>query len=148
MTALTSGDVSAFLYWWGASASTANSGLIQLVGDSYTPSGRFWALASFSRFIRPGAVRIAAATDGSSGLESAAFRNRDGSTVVELLNPAAQAVPVQVSLRHTPPSGWARPYLTDATDQVAAQPPVRVRDGQLSTTVPPRSVVTVVLPGH
>jgi glucuronoarabinoxylan endo-1,4-beta-xylanase len=56
MTALTSGNVSAFLYWWGASSSTANSGLIRLQGDSYQTSGRFWALAAFSRFIRPGAL--------------------------------------------------------------------------------------------
>jgi glucosylceramidase len=148
MTAVTSGNVSAFLYWWGASSSTANSGLIQLVGDSYTASGRFWALAAFSRFIRPGAVRIAAAADGTSGLESAAFRNRDGSTVVELLNPATEPVPVQIALRHMLPSGLARPYLTDATDQVAAQSPIPVQNGHLSTTVPPRSVVTVVLPGR
>lgn len=145
MTALTGGNVSAFLYWWGASSSTANSGLIRLQGDSYQASGRLWALAAFSRFIRPGAVRVGADA-GSAGVQAAAFRNRDGSLVVELLNPAASAAGVQIALRHLPPAGWAVPYLTDAADQVAAQPPVPVRDGQLATSVPPRSVVTLVLP--
>jgi glucuronoarabinoxylan endo-1,4-beta-xylanase len=148
-TALTSGDISAFLYWWGASASTANSGLIRLVGDSYTASGRFWALAAFSRFIRPGAVRIGATTDTSSGLSTSAFMDRDGRVVVELLNTSTSAVPAAVSLRNVPHgSGFAQPYLTDAGDQVAAQAPVRVFGGHFTTSVPPRSIVTVVLPGR
>ncbi|HUY46772.1 MAG TPA: glycoside hydrolase family 30 beta sandwich domain-containing protein [Streptosporangiaceae bacterium] len=145
MTALTSGNASAVLYWWGASASTANSGLIQLLGDSYTASGRFWAFAAFSRFIRPGAVRVAASANGSPGLAGAAFRNRDGSLVVELLNTTSSAAPVHIGLRGLPPSDSATPYLTDATDQVAAQPPVGVRVGQLALSAPARSVLTVVL---
>jgi len=144
MTALTSGHVSAFLYWWGASASTANSGLIRLQGDSYQASGRLWALAAFSRFIRPGAVRVAASSDG--GVVSAAFRNQNGSVVVELLNTTASAAPVSVELRDPPVAGWARPYLTDASNQVAAQPAVAVHGGKLSTSAPPRSVVTLVFP--
>jgi glucuronoarabinoxylan endo-1,4-beta-xylanase len=148
MTALTSGNASAVLYWWGASSSTANSGLIQLAGDSYTASGRFWAFAAFSRFIRPGAVRVAASAGGGAGLVSAAFRNRDGSLVVELLNTSDTAAPVRIALRDLPPGGRARPYLTDAGHQVAAQPVVPVRDGQVVTSAPPRSIVTVVLPGR
>jgi O-glycosyl hydrolase len=144
MTALTSGNVSAFLYWWGASSSTANSGLIRLQGDSYQTSGRFWALAAFSRFIRPGAVRISAAS-GDPNVLSAAFRNRNGSTVVELLNTGTAGQAVHVDLRRVAPGGRATPYVTDAGDQVTAQPPVPVRDGQVSVSAPPRSVVTVVL---
>jgi glucuronoarabinoxylan endo-1,4-beta-xylanase len=144
MTALTSGNVSAVLYWWGASASTANSGLIRLQGDSYQASGRLWAFAAFSRFIRPGAVRVEASSDG--GVVAAAFRNRNGSVVVELLNTTNSAAPVHVVLRGLPAGGRARPYLTDAGDQVAAQPPVAVRGGQLATSAPPRSVLTIVLP--
>ena len=145
MTGLTAGNISAFLYWWGASSSTANSGLIRLQGDSYATSGRFWALAAFSRFIRPGAVRISASS-GNADVQSAAFRNRNGSTVVELLNTGTAAQSLQISLRDVVREGWATPYLTDAGDQVAAQQPVRVRDGQVTVSVPPRSVVSVVLP--
>jgi glucosylceramidase len=147
MTALTGGNASAVLYWWGASASTANSGLIRLQGDSYTASGRFWAFAAFSRFIRPGATRIAAG-GGDTGLLSAAFRNRDGSVVVELLNTTASAAPVRIALRDLPADGLATPYLTDASDQVSAQSPVPVRDGQVVTSAPARSIVTIVLPAR
>jgi glucuronoarabinoxylan endo-1,4-beta-xylanase len=148
MTALTSADASAVLYWWGASSSTANSGLIQLNGDSYQTSGRLWAFAAFSRFIRPGAVRVGAVTGAGSPVVSAAFRDAGGATVVELLNPAASAAPAQVALEHLPQGGWARPYLTDASHQVAAQPAVRVAGGRFTVSVPARSVLTMVLPGR
>jgi glucuronoarabinoxylan endo-1,4-beta-xylanase len=144
MTALTQANVSAFFYWWGASASTANSGLIRLQGDSYQTSGRLWAFAAFSRFIRPGAVRIAA-DGGGDGVVGAAFRNRNGSVIVELLNTAATATPADVTLRAVP-GQWAQPYLTDAGDQVAPQPVLRVNGGQFTTSVPPRSIVTFVVP--
>ncbi|MBO0774890.1 MAG: hypothetical protein J2P34_01140 [Actinobacteria bacterium] len=147
MTALTSANVSAFLYWWGASSSTANSGLIQLQGDSYQASGRLWALAAFSRFIRPGAQRIGATSAGPA-VTSAAFRNRDGSVVVELLNSATSAQPVRVTLHDLAPAGRAQPYLTDAGHQLAAQPRIAVHGGQLVTSAPPRSVLTLVLPAR
>jgi glucuronoarabinoxylan endo-1,4-beta-xylanase len=144
MTALTAANVNAFFYWWGASASTANSGLIRLQGDSYQTSGRLWAFAAFSRFIRPGAVRISAEGDDSAGLSSAAFRNANGSVVVVLLNTATSAVPVSVTLRDVP-GGLARPYVTDAANQMTPQPAVPVHGGHFATSAPPRSVVTVVV---
>ena len=54
-----------------------NSGLIEVKvkGHTVATSGRLWAFASYSRFIRPGAVRIAATTS-RAGLEAIAVRNR------------------------------------------------------------------------
>ena len=143
MTALTSANVSAFLYWWGASEKTGNEQLIKLTGNSYQVSGRLWALAAFSRFIRPGAVRIAAS--GGTDLLSAAFRNSDGSVVVELLNTATHAQRALISLQGTPAAGWATPYVTDAGHQLTAGPRVPVHGGQVPVSAPPRSVVSVVL---
>ncbi|KAK8086702.1 hypothetical protein PG994_001676 [Apiospora phragmitis] len=65
------GNVSAWLYWIGAEPTPTNSALIQLPmqqsGNSsdvtYSVSGRFWAFSQFSRFVRPGAVRVDAGTD-------------------------------------------------------------------------------------
>ncbi|WP_053719754.1 glycoside hydrolase [Saccharothrix sp. NRRL B-16348] len=78
MTALTAANVSAFLHWWGAANSTANSPLIRLNGDSFQTSKRLWALANYSRYIRPGATRVSA-TAANTDVKVAAFRNTDGS---------------------------------------------------------------------
>jgi hypothetical protein len=64
-----------------------------------------------------------------------------------MINTGAASQSVRIGLRHLPPGGWAVPYLTDATDQVAPQQPVPVINGQLSVFAPPRSVVTVVQMG-
>ena len=90
-------------------------------------------------------MRVQADSGSGGGVLSAAFRNANGSVVVELLNTTASTVPVSVSLRDVP-GGLARPYLTDAADQVTPQPGLVVHGGHFSTSAPPRSVVTVVLP--
>ena len=57
-----------------------------------TRNEEYYALGHASRFVRPGARRIASAT-GVAGLESVAFRNvDDGSLVLIVLNPNSQAV--------------------------------------------------------
>jgi O-glycosyl hydrolase len=131
--ALTSGDVDAFFYWWGASASTANSGLIQVLGPTINLSKRYWAFAAFSRYIRPGAVRVSASSTDSD-LTVSAFRNRDGSAVIEVLNTGAAST--RVALRGLRARG-ARAYVTNEADSLA---PVT---GPLA--VPARSLLTVVI---
>ena len=130
--AFTQGDVDAFFYWWGASASTANSGLIQVEGSTINLSKRYWAFAAFGRYIRPGAVRVGATSDNSN-LSVSAFRDRDGSEVVEILNTGTTDVPV--SLSGVPTGGTA--YVTNESDSLTSQ------SGPL--TAPARSLLTVVV---
>ena len=64
---ISSPNLSAFLYWWGISNTSHDSSLIGLSGSTLTPSKRFYALANYSRFIRPGEVRIGA-TSGAGAI--------------------------------------------------------------------------------
>jgi glucuronoarabinoxylan endo-1,4-beta-xylanase len=128
---LVDAGASAFLYWWGASASTANSGLIKLAGDSLTLSKRFWAIAGFSRFVRPGAVRVDA-TSSDSALSVSAFRNRDGSIAVQAINTSAAAVAVRFGR-----GPRVTAYTTDATRDLAPS--------RKATSVPARAMVTYVI---
>jgi glucuronoarabinoxylan endo-1,4-beta-xylanase len=132
-TALTSADVDAFFYWWGASASTANSGLVQVLGPTINLSKRYWAFAAFGRYIRPGAVRIGATASGGD-LSVSAFRNRDGSKVIEILNTGTAAQPIDLSGVRL---NRADAYVTNETDSLT---PV---SGPL--TAPARSLLTVVI---
>ena len=50
-----------------------------------TRNVEYYALAHASRFVRPGARRIAS-TGAVDGLENVAFRNRDGSKAMVLVN--------------------------------------------------------------
>jgi O-glycosyl hydrolase len=144
LTALTDARVNGFLYWWGASTSgeggVDNEGLINISGGTYQPSGRLWAFAGFSRFVRPGAVRVDATSD-VSGLRTVAFREGPR-TVLVAINNNAQPVTLSARLDGGPWRGEATPYLTDSSDTVAAQAPVRVSGGRFTSSVPARSMVT------
>ncbi|MFF5841203.1 glycoside hydrolase [Streptomyces massasporeus] len=139
--ALTKGNTSGYVYWYGASTG-ATRGLIQMDGANYHVSKRLWALANYSRFIRPGATRIGAGTSDAD-LRLSAFRDPDGSVTVVALNAAATATPVSFSLRNIGfTSGTATPYVTDNSRSTARQQAVPVTGGSLKATVPARSLVT------
>jgi O-glycosyl hydrolase len=145
-TGLTQANLSAFLYWWGTSTPTFNGdneSLVQINGSTVTASARLWAFANYSRFVRPGAVRIGASTaDGN--LELTAFRNLNGSTAIVVLNTGTSPDTVSFALRNlgVRNGSLATPYLTDSSSDTAAQAPVPVTGGTLTATLPARSLVT------
>ncbi|TMR24432.1 hypothetical protein ETD86_04700 [Nonomuraea turkmeniaca] len=90
--ALTLGDVSAYIYWLGASRGTTRAFMqVDDTAKTYKVSKRLWAMAAYSRFIRPGAVRVDAAA-ANPALKVSAFRNPDGSKVIVALNTSTEAV--------------------------------------------------------
>ena len=149
-TGLTASNLSAFLYWWGSTTPSENGdneGLIQINGSSVAASGRLWAFANYSRYVRPGAVRIGA-TSSSSAVDLTAFKNTDGSIAIVALNTGTSADPVTYSLSGTGTANGATvtPYLTNSASDVAAQPTTTVSGGAFSATVPARSLVTYTIP--
>ena len=142
-TGLTAANLNAFLYLWGACTSGLtgpNTGLVEVEGNTVVTSGRLWAFASYSRFIRPGAVRIGTTTS-AAGLDVTAFRNSDGSIAVIVLNSAHSRQVATFSLRgHS--GAHVTPYLTDTSHQFSAQSPITVRNSAFTATLPPRSLVT------
>lgn len=146
---LSAANLNAFLYWWGSTTPTENGDnegllLMDTTKGTVIPSGRLWAFANYSRFVRPGAVRIGAST-ADRALQVLAFRNTDGSVAVVALNTAATARSATFAAGG---AGQAVPYLTDAAHDTAAQPPVPVSHGSFSATLPARSLVTYVLAAH
>jgi O-glycosyl hydrolase len=133
--ALTLGNVAGYVYWLGASRGRTRALLrIDEEAGTYRVSKRLWALAAYSRFIRPGAVRVGAVAAVPS-LKVSAFANPGGSRVVVVLNTGMA------------PVTWAglgegaRAYLTG---EHASLDPLPVLDG--TVTFPPRALTTVVLP--
>ena len=149
-TGLTAANLNAFLYWWGSSEPTFNGdneSLIQINGTTVIPSGRLWAFANFSRFVRPGAVRIGATT-ADTGLDLTAFRNRDGSVAIVVLNTGTTPDTVSFGLQNLglqDGPAVVRPYLTDSTSDTAAQAPIFTRSGDFTSTLPARSLVSFVV---
>jgi O-glycosyl hydrolase len=144
-TGLTAANLGAFLYLWGANTSTTamtgpNTGLVEVKGSTVASSGRLWAFAGYSRFIRPGAVRLGTTTNRAD-LEASAFRNRDGSTALVVLNSAHSRETATFSLRGLH-AAHVTPYLTDTTHQLSPQTRITVRNSAFTATLPPRSLVS------
>jgi O-glycosyl hydrolase len=149
-TGLTAANLSAFLYWWGSTTPSENGdneGLIQINGSNVAASGRLWAFANYSRYVRPGAVRIGATTS-SSAVDLTAFKNTDGSIAIVALNTGTSADPVTYSLSGTGTANGATvtPYLTNSASDVAAQATTTVSGGAFTATIPARSLVTYTIP--
>jgi glucosylceramidase len=62
---------------------------------TWLPTVQYYALGHFSRFVRPGAVRIGS-DGGPSGLEQVAFRNTDGTHVLVVSNQGTAAAAFSV----------------------------------------------------
>ncbi len=150
-TGLTSANLSAFFYWWGiiGSSTADNEGLLQLTGNgSVTTTGRLWAFANYSRFIRPGAVRIGASS-GNSNLEVSAYKNTNGTVSIVVLNTANNAIMINSSLQNAGMAEGATvtSYLTNEFNDTALQATTSVSGDAFSATIPARSLVTYVLNG-
>jgi O-glycosyl hydrolase len=146
---LTGANLNAFLYWWGSTTPSSNGdneGLVEINGSTVTPSGRLWAFANYSRYVHPGAVRIAASSSNSA-VDLTAFKNTDGTVAIVALNTGTSADPITYSLSGTgtPNGATVTPWLTNSSSNVAAQSPLSVSGGAFTASVPARSLVTYVV---
>jgi O-glycosyl hydrolase len=148
---LTGANLNAFLYWWGSTTPQENGdneGLLEINGSSVIPTGRLWAFANYSRYIRPGAVRIGASSSNGA-VNLSAYKNADGSVAIVALNTGSGSDTINYSLSNTGVADGATvtPYLTNNSTHVAAQGTTTVSGGAFSATIPGRSLVTYVIPG-
>ena len=96
----------------------------------------------WSRYIRPGAYRVA--TSGSiSGVITGAFRNTDGSTVVVFTNSGTAAQSARVSFNGVTPS-TASAWVT-AQGSTFKSTSAALSGGAVTVSIPSRGVVTVRL---
>lgn len=132
-------DSSAFIFWLGSSrGGTAALMQVDDANNAYQVSSRLYAFAAYSRFIRPRAVRIG--VDGApDGVKVSAYRNADGTEVVEILNTTNAAVRTGINLKR--PTA----YVTDSTRNLAKAPGVVSKRGPHTTIdLAPRSLTTLV----
>lgn len=113
-------DASAWHWWLAVSPYDYKDGLVYIdknkEGGSIYESKMLWTLGNFSRFIRPGAVRIQLSDQNAfakTGIMASAFQNASDAIVLVFVNENAEAQTVGVS---GIPAGYTstRAYLTSA----------------------------------
>lgn len=145
-TAVVNANVTGYLYWIGVQGGDTNSKLIRINNGVVNPSKRLWAFANWSRFVRPGAVRVGA-TGGGGSLRVSAFKNKDGAIAVQFINSGAAATRVSIKVNGataesapTTAQGW----ITDASNDVGTLV-ATMADGIAGASIPARAMVTIVL---
>ena len=96
---LTLGNVAAWQLWIAVSKYDFHDGLIYVNENTHavTETKRLWAFGNYSRFVRPGFVRIPAMAS-VSGLKPSAFRSADGLRIVlVVINDGADPVNMRLS---------------------------------------------------
>ncbi|KAJ4301939.1 hypothetical protein N0V90_004035 [Kalmusia sp. IMI 367209] len=143
--AITKANVSAYLYWVGVQGGATNSKLVRISDDkkSVIPSKRLWAFANWSRYVRPGAVRVGT-SGGPSGARVSAFKNMDGSVSVQIIQSGTGSGAVNVKVGEFVAKG-AKAWITDNSHDCDELVVTLGGDGSVSVNVPGRSMVTVVL---
>lgn len=141
--ALTTGGANAWHHWWLVSTSGAQ-GL--LISNESSPPKRYYALGNFSKFVRPGYVRIdVGTTTAPSGVYVVAFENQaNATTVIVAINTNTVAVALPVFVAGSSPPATVTPYVTDPNNNLAAQMPIALTSGNFSATLSAQSVSTFV----
>jgi len=140
-SAMTGANCSAFLYWVGIQKGDTNSKLIRIDGNKITPSKRLWAFGQFSRYVRPGAVRIGVS---GSGLRLSAFKNEDGRIAIQAINTGTSAQDVTITVKGVKATK-VEAFLTDNTHDIDSTPAQVAADGTVTGSVPARAFVSFVI---
>ncbi len=136
---LTTGGVNAFHYWWLVGDDTSGGGL--LVKGALVPQA--YGLGHYSKFVRPGYVRLDVAPQPASGVSTSAFADPDsGRVVIVAVNENTSAIDLSLHFAGRSPAALV-PWLTTADVSLKAQATVAFTD-PLAYSLPPQSITTLV----
>lgn len=143
---MTKAGVNAWLYWTGAIPGDNDEGLINVDKNTstYKITKRYYTLGNFSKFIKPGYVRIGAPENPKSNVYISAYKDpaTDKFTIVAINNGDATAEVNLVPNGFT--SGSLTPYTTDDQMNLAQGAAIPSTGGKFQTIIPAKSVVTFV----
>ena len=143
---MTVGFYNAYLWWWVADwnpgSGVTNYGLVD---TNNNPTYFGYALAQFSKFVRPGAKRASATASPSAGVFVSAYAGSSSSAIVAInSNGSAMSLPVTIANLSV---GSVTPYETTSAGGLVQQSAVAVTNGSFTFTLPAQSIVTFVTSG-
>jgi O-glycosyl hydrolase len=153
-------NASAWQWWRSVATGDYKDGLIYATPDKTMLDGTvedsklMWALGNYSRFVRPGAIRLGVAAYNSKqervnggdtdqfALMVSAYQNKDGKIVVVVINYSNtdKSFNLKISTWKKTGSSW-HPYQTSDKEEDNLKPQDTIKYGT-KMTIPARSVVT------
>ena len=141
---MTLAQTNAFLYWWlwtGTSSSIQGS-LVYIEDEELKPAVRLYAMGQYSRFIRPGWVRIECEA-APTGVYSSAYRNpRTKEIAIVIINERITASPVSLNLDGAEFDQLAI-WRTSENEKIKSVGRQRISRGVANVNLQPRSITTL-----
>jgi glucuronoarabinoxylan endo-1,4-beta-xylanase len=133
---LTTANFSAYIWWYARR-------FYGPLGEDGLVTKRGWVIAQFSKFIRPGFVRVSATNNPTSGVFVSAFKREK--FVIVAVNQSSAAVAQVFSITNLNATlNSVNAWTSSATDVLAPQPAIPVAAGSFTATLPAGSVTTFV----
>jgi glucuronoarabinoxylan endo-1,4-beta-xylanase len=136
-------NMNAYHFWWLVNNNTNDDE--GLCNSNGLPTPRMFALGNFSKFIRPGFVRIGATDSPASGIAVSAYYGRtDSRLVIVAINSGAE-IKLDFTISGIPEGKTAVPWLTDNSHRLERQTPVPLSNKAFYYTMPSKSIATFVM---
>lgn len=140
---LTIANMNAWHYWWIKEGGTNNGALWDK--PSGKPAKRLWIMGNWSRYARPGFLRVKATAAPTAGVTISAFRDSSLSRVVIVaINTNSSATSQEFSLPGTSPKK-VTPCITDPTQNLVEQAAQPLSSTTFSYSLPAQSVTSLVV---
>lgn len=149
---MTVAESNAWLWWWGGVSYESGvnyaggEGLVyfKAADQSYRVAKRLYGIGNYSRFVRPGYLRLAADAHPAQDVYVSAYKDPATQRFVAVaINSGTVAQTVQFTVDHLPLRAVA-PYVTSAESNLAPQPVLPVANGVFTATLAPQSVTSFV----
>jgi glucuronoarabinoxylan endo-1,4-beta-xylanase len=145
---ITTTGISAWNYWWLADTSDMAGGAFINLDPStntYDINKRLYAVGNYSRFIRPGYVRIDATANPVDNVYVTAYKDKGtGKFVIVALNTGVSDQQLSFNLNGFPTTASVTPYRTSDSENLAMLSRINVRNKAFSTTLAGNSITTFV----
>jgi glucuronoarabinoxylan endo-1,4-beta-xylanase len=137
---LTKANLNAWHYWWLWAGGT--SGLYDTTTKVWRKA--LWVMGNFSRFARPGYVRVSTSGNPPSGVAVSAYVNPSShAMVIVAINSNSSSTGLSFFVSGSPPCTLV-PWETSANKNLAMGSSVTVSSSRASVTLPAQSVTTFV----
>ena len=138
---MTVGQYNAYVWWWAVQSSTSSEET-ELLDVNYNPTYFGYAMAQFSRFVRPGYVRYNATSTPATGVFLSAYGG-NGHQVIVAINSTSSAVslPIQIEIQTV---NSMTPYQTTSSAYVSQLSAITVINNEFTASLPAESITTFV----
>jgi O-glycosyl hydrolase len=145
---LTDGGVNAIDYLWGYFGDWVRTDtMISIAFDDgayrgFSATPIYWITGQYSRYVRPGFVRVGT-TPTSDVVLTSAYKGPRRAIVVAT-NPDRGARTIRITVKGGRLKGVVRPVRSSSSEQWRNLAPITPRNGSFTATLPPQSVTTFV----